>query len=1003
MQDLLTKNNHKMKIYNSFLLLLLFTTIIIVPIRAQVIAEENLLSDSLLWQAHEFYYEDQPEKAIVLYEKAAALYQSQSSPKEAEANYYLAVVANYIEKWELSELYYSKNNKFLNLNKEKEPWAFSYACKSKINVFKKYNQKDSVAAYNDKIFVVLEHKGTNEIINLLKANVAIHLCEYYYTINNTELAIQFLAKAKSYNNNLKNKNNRTYWETQRYINFYISLTEEKHLIAYKNNFELLNQIKIKKPNYLWLMLYFHKNNTHIFRSINDTNLLKIHIKTYKEFVLKNYSKQSNEWAVYQSDVAVLYKKKLNQRKKALVMLNEAIEFIEQQGNADAKRRLCFIYLRAGFTYTEEVGTLEAQLAARAVFYKALEYASNGGLQKINPNQLPDFSNDTVACINLLVAVQILNLIYGTYKAEYKDDYEQKHIDKMKPLADAALSIYYRMMKDAQGEENFIQIFQLYKNIKNTYSDMYIYAYLKKPEIKYLELLMQNYEDLKAATTQKHLNENRQLALAGVSEKEILAYQNSKKQSQNFAATYESLSKESRKKEAVAVLNSKITVDKELVKIEKQFIEKYPLYQKLKNESPTIKIKDIQSQLKPNVAFLYYLTFENKELLIIIQKDTAYMQNNKEFFANPEYNTSILYNLVQQNPSEITNVKEWQANFVKHYRYWGNGLLPSNSVLSVQKIEELIICPHTFTYSIPFELLLTEDCKDDVGFTSLPYAIKKYSIQYVNSAGLWLKNKETSLQNNQNGKILAFAPTYQRGIKNKFRTGSMKMLRDNLSELSGTTKELDNLSNYFYGDYFNGTVANEALFKSKIKEQYSILHLAMHGIADEENPTLSALAFSETVDTTEDNFLNAYEIAQLQQNSQLIVLSACETAKGQQQGGEGTMSIARYFMYGGAAALVATRWQVNDQTTAFIMQNFYKYIYEGKSIKQAMRQAQLNYLQQSAGAASYPFYWAAFMNIGDTDKVIYLANKNWAIKYYIIIACALLAIGGVWYFKFRKKE
>ena len=114
MRSLLTKNNHKMKIYNSFLLLLLFTTIIIVPIRAQVIAEENLLSDSLLWQAHEFYYEDQPEKAIVLYEKAAALYQSQSSPKEAEANYYLAVVANYIEKWELSELYYSKNNKFLN-------------------------------------------------------------------------------------------------------------------------------------------------------------------------------------------------------------------------------------------------------------------------------------------------------------------------------------------------------------------------------------------------------------------------------------------------------------------------------------------------------------------------------------------------------------------------------------------------------------------------------------------------------------------------------------------------------------------------------------------------------------------------------------------------------------------------------------------------------------------------------------------------------------------------
>jgi len=135
----------------------------------------------------------------------------------------------------------------------------------------------------------------------------------------------------------------------------------------------------------------------------------------------------------------------------------------------------------------------------------------------------------------------------------------------------------------------------------------------------------------------------------------------------------------------------------------------------------------------------------------------------------------------------------------------------------------------------------------------------------------------------------------------------------------------------------------------------------------------------------------------------VVLSACETAKGKTYTGEGVMSLAQYFMYGGAPSVLATRWQVNDQATAFIMQNFYKYLYEGKITKQAIRQAQQDYLSQARGEAAHPYYWAAFINIGNTDTPVYIVSKNWMFKYYLIGAAAILVLIGLLWKKFAKKE
>lgn len=107
---------------------------------------------------------------------------------------------------------------------------------------------------------------------------------------------------------------------------------------------------------------------------------------------------------------------------------------------------------------------------------------------------------------------------------------------------------------------------------------------------------------------------------------------------------------------------------------------------------------------------------------------------------------------------------------------------------------------------------------------------------------------------------------------------------------------------------------------------------------------------------DDGVLTAYEIAQLDLSAtRLVVLSACETALGDIQGGEGVYGLQRGFKLAGVDKMIVSLWQVPDQETAELMTLFYRHWLSGSSVAAAF-----------AGAQSYmrrkypPFYWAAFV-------------------------------------------
>jgi len=263
--------------------------------------------------------------------------------------------------------------------------------------------------------------------------------------------------------------------------------------------------------------------------------------------------------------------------------------------------------------------------------------------------------------------------------------------------------------------------------------------------------------------------------------------------------------------------------------------------------------------------------------------------------------------------------------------------------------------------------------------------------------LIIKNK----RNKQNKSLLVGFPSYNstskeknnsssvRGSQRSLRNGLLRYMRgdDGIPPLPATKIEVDEIGNLFgdnqASESMTASNATESLIKSS-KNPRS-LHIATHGffledldISNEanfhkyvENPLLrSGLILAGagdfindglTSDGNEDGILTAYEVMNLNlEETDLVVLSACETGLGTVKNGEGVYGLQRAFMIAGAPAVIMSLWSVDDEATKDLMILFYKSWLAGNSKHEAFRNAQLQLKEKYP----YPFYWGAFVMIGD---------------------------------------
>ena len=170
------------------------------------------------------------------------------------------------------------------------------------------------------------------------------------------------------------------------------------------------------------------------------------------------------------------------------------------------------------------------------------------------------------------------------------------------------------------------------------------------------------------------------------------------------------------------------------------------------------------------------------------------------------------------------------------------------------------------------------------------------------------------------------------------------------------------------DLLVGPSATEAAFKAASLNEYRIVHLAVHAFADSTFPDRAALVMLSDPSAGEDGFLQASEIAQMRFASDLVVLSACDTAVGPLQGQDGVANLSRAFLMAGARAVISTLWQVEDSSSLFLMKRFYAHLTANQSAASALTAAKRDMLR-TYGSKALPYQWAGFTIEGAAGRSI----------------------------------
>ncbi len=209
----------------------------------------------------------------------------------------------------------------------------------------------------------------------------------------------------------------------------------------------------------------------------------------------------------------------------------------------------------------------------------------------------------------------------------------------------------------------------------------------------------------------------------------------------------------------------------------------------------------------------------------------------------------------------------------------------------------------FQLTYPLKSFLQPDPilkKADYALSHMEYLIENHSISYSNS--LLLQQELVMHRETEASKTLGgFVPEFPEANEDGFYCNGNR-----LSPLNFSKKEVDDISSFFKGDIYEGHEASKQNFEKKASD-YQILHLATHACEDTSTSQNTSVFFN-------DRALSVYELSGLTIESDLVVLSACNTGVGEYYEGEGVMSLSRGFALAGCKSSLISLWEVNDYTT-----------------------------------------------------------------------------------------
>lgn len=425
---------------------------------------------------------------------------------------------------------------------------------------------------------------------------------------------------------------------------------------------------------------------------------------------------------------------------------------------------------------------------------------------------------------------------------------------------------------------------------------------------------------------------------------------------------------------------------------------YPKYYQYKYNNKIYSLDEIQSYINKEDVLIEYFLGEKSMFVFIVTNDNIRVEEKP---IDPELYADI-DNLPNNQSLELV-INESYPTFVNYvsssYNLYHTLLEPYEKDT---KDKNLVIIPDGRLGYVSFESLLTIPVNTDVvDYRNLPYLLNDHAVSYGYSSTLLMNSRNKIHQGKASQDLLAFAPVMfnlssqssvnpANGTRNRARN-------DQMLDLPGTRKEVEGIGKIINCDIYMNEQATVSKFK-EIAGNYKILHIATHGIVDNQNPVHSRLMFSPVSSQTDGGYLQYNDLFNLELNADLAVLSACNTGYGHNSEGEGIIALSRGFLYSGVPSLVISLWKVEDESTAAIMKSFYKYLKDGYSKDESLRKAKLDYLKTTDNLGSSPYYWSGFVNIGNKEPLDLGNNK----LNFLWLLLLLIPVPGYLFHLHRKK-
>jgi CHAT domain-containing protein/Flp pilus assembly protein TadD len=362
-------------------------------------------------------------------------------------------------------------------------------------------------------------------------------------------------------------------------------------------------------------------------------------------------------------------------------------------------------------------------------------------------------------------------------------------------------------------------------------------------------------------------------------------------------------------------------------------------------SSSLKLKEIQERLSPQVQLLEYAVLDDKVIIWLLTKDRRdYAQAEISRLELNENIRSYVKALRSRDASPTDKI-----NLGKEL--YGKLIAPIEAKMNPAL--QLCIVPDDKLNFLPFGLLVSP--------ASGRYLIEDYALESSPSATLFITNSEraSAKANRQAERALVVGgPQFDR---ERFA---------NLEDLPAARREAEEVASFYDAVPLLGFEAVTTRVQKEL-QNVDIAHFATHAVPDEESPLLSKLLLSTDRGGTYrthhavPSFLQASEIYEMRlPRMRLVVLSACQTGIERSYRGEGAIGLARPFMVAGAPLVIATLWPVESQASADFMISFHRHRKQDHvSTVEALHRAQLEALHNSQSGALGNNDWAAFIVIG----------------------------------------